>query len=232
MDFKEIEEGLRRTFDDAKLSQGEKSALTDVIADFHGDEEKIRFIRNRAFDIISETITGHDDEIALTWLEDIIRLLDKQRTAARPGKSVAHFSPGSACLDAIRNAIASSRKEVDICVYTITDNRIGRAIAQAMARGVKFRLITDDEKLYDAGSDVMEMVHAGIPTKVDTSDERMHHKFAIFDKKEFISGSYNWTRSAADSNYENVVVTDDETLIASFSKEFDRLWGMLPDFHG
>ena len=71
-----------------------------------------------------------------------------------------------------------------------------------------------------------------IPTKVDTSDEKMHHKFAIFDGEEMISGSYNWTRSAADSNYENVVVTDDVSLIRSFSDEFERLWEALPDFHG
>ena len=232
MDFTTLEKELRQTFDDIKLSQGEKMALTHVIADFHGDEEKIRFIRNRAFDIVKESLSGHDNEAAVKWLEEVIRLLDKQRTAARPGKSVPYFSPGTACLDAIRSCIGGSHKQIDVCVYTITDNRILTTIEKALRRGVKLRLITDDEKLYDLGSDVMEMVRAGIPTKVDTTDERMHHKFAIFDQKELISGSYNWTRSAATSNYENVVLTDDTALVDSFSKEFERLWDTLPDFHG
>ena len=52
----------------------------------------------------------------------------------------------------------------------------------------------------------------------------MHHKFAIFDGARLINGSYNWTRGAANVNYENLVDTGDPELIAAFSEEFKRLW--------
>jgi phosphatidylserine/phosphatidylglycerophosphate/cardiolipin synthase-like enzyme len=52
----------------------------------------------------------------------------------------------------------------------------------------------------------------------------MHHKFAVIDGKTLLTGSYNWTRSAADFNEENVVVTDDPRLVSSFAAEFEKLW--------
>ncbi len=37
----------------------------------------------------------------------------------------------------------------------------------------------------------------------------MHHKFALFDGGRLLTGSYNWTRGAAETNYENVIDTTD-----------------------
>lgn len=39
-----------------------------------------------------------------------------------------------------------------------------------------------------------------------------------------ISGSFNWTRSAASKNWENMIITSDEALVKSFDKEFEGLW--------
>ena len=52
----------------------------------------------------------------------------------------------------------------------------------------------------------------------------MHHKFAILDKKILISGSFNWTMTAANGNHENLIVTNDADLLEAFSGEFEKLW--------
>ena len=52
----------------------------------------------------------------------------------------------------------------------------------------------------------------------------MHHKFAVFDRKVLLTGSYNWTRSAASENQENLIVTEAPGLVRSFAAEFDKLW--------
>jgi phosphatidylserine/phosphatidylglycerophosphate/cardiolipin synthase-like enzyme len=52
----------------------------------------------------------------------------------------------------------------------------------------------------------------------------MHHKFAVFDARTLLTGSYNWTRSAAEDNRENVLVVDDPRLVRPFVETFEELW--------
>ena len=52
----------------------------------------------------------------------------------------------------------------------------------------------------------------------------MHHKFAVFDHSQVITGSYNWTRSAAEHNRENLVISHDPQLVEPYQRAFERLW--------
>ena len=55
----------------------------------------------------------------------------------------------------------------------------------------------------------------------------MHHKFAVADNDLLLTGSYNWTRSAATENDENIIVTNNRKLVNSFQSKFDELWKRL-----
>ena len=46
----------------------------------------------------------------------------------------AFFSPGEDCLDAIRDAFDGARRPADVCVFTITDDRIRDAMLAARRR--------------------------------------------------------------------------------------------------
>lgn len=134
------------------------------------------------------------------------------------------FSPGDDCLNHIIDLINEAHTHLDICVFTISDDRITRAIVDAMKNGVEIRIITDNFKVSDTGSDIEGLGEVGIPVKLDTTDNHMHHKFFIVDKKLVLTGSYNWTRSAALYNQENVISTDDEFVVEKFLNEFEKLW--------
>ena len=140
--------------------------------------------------------------------------------------SHAYFSPGPDCLRCLVEHFRAAQRAVDVCVFTITDDRISDPILAAHKRGVKVRIITDDAKAFDLGSDVPRFREAGIPVIVDDSPYHMHHKFAIFDGLRLLNGSYNWTRGAAEQNQENIIDTDDRTLVARFQKEFDAIWAL------
>ncbi|MCB0845448.1 MAG: DUF1669 domain-containing protein, partial [Bacteroidetes bacterium] len=84
--------------------------------------------------------------------------------------------------------------------------------------------LTDNDKYWDKGSDIEKFTKAGIEVKVDRTESHMHHKFAIYDRKYVLTGSYNWTRSAATSNQENILVTSDQEVVKKYMSEFDRLW--------
>ncbi|MGV3586026.1 MAG: phospholipase D-like domain-containing protein [Adhaeribacter sp.] len=144
--------------------------------------------------------------------------------------SQAYFSPGETCLNAIISGINKAQRSLKICVFTISDDRITRAILQAHRKGIQVKILTDNEKLFDKGSDIRELAQVGVPVRIDNSPNHMHHKFAILDDKTVLTGSYNWTRSAALYNHENLITSGDTNLVKDFGHEFDRLWAEMVPF--
>ena len=120
--------------------------------------------------------------------------------------------------------INAARTDLDICVFTITDDRLAEAILAAHQRKVAIRIITDNEKAFYPGSDIDRLQTAGIQLKVDQTPFHMHHKFALFDRQLLLTGSYNWTRGAARDNLENFIVTSERRLVEPFQDTFERLW--------
>jgi phosphatidylserine/phosphatidylglycerophosphate/cardiolipin synthase-like enzyme len=55
----------------------------------------------------------------------------------------------------------------------------------------------------------------------------LHHKSAIVNRQILATGSYNWSASAAKSNYENLQVfsgTREQGVVADFLAEFEAIW--------
>ena len=229
MNQQEIDNILEQTFADRHVSRGEKQAMVQLFADLEGKPADRAFVRNRIFYIAKNAMDGYGNKEVLDWVEGVMRALDKHLISEQTGGDISHsrFSPGDDCLNEITGLISAARNEIDICVFTITDNRISRAILAAKERGVKIRIITDNDKQFDIGSDIDELAHANIPVRVDRTSSHMHHKFAIFDQSILVTGSYNWTRSAASANQENIIVTNNDKHIDAFCREFQSLWDNL-----
>jgi len=168
---------LAQTLDDYRLSRNERRALRDNLEDFIRDEASQRKCHQTAFELARGEIDAVNSNAVLEWLEDVSRVI---RQAAAPEDTQTDvdviFSPGDHCWQRIAGLLKSARQTVDICVFTITDDRITSAILDAYSR------------------------------------------------KRLLTGSYNWTRSAASSNEENFIIVDDVRLRAAFQDEFDRLW--------
>lgn len=189
------------------------------------DDGRVRYLRNRAFDMARELMATQPDTRldALRWLEQVVKTLDVVADV-RQTVSSAYFAPGDACLRKLRELLRTAKRSVDICVYTVSDDRLAEEVLAGHRRGVTVRLISDNDKKFDEGSDVLRLRDAGVPVRIDDSPFHMHHKFALFDGRLLANGSFNWTRSATTSNEENLVVTDDANLVRSFAAQFETLW--------
>jgi phosphatidylserine/phosphatidylglycerophosphate/cardiolipin synthase-like enzyme len=217
---------LRRTLADGRLTGSEKQALEAVLEELGGDEQKLGVCRHQAFDLARDAVADPRARQVLEWLEDVVKLLHPGASSSE-GTADACFSPDGGCPARIAALFARARQKVEACVFTITDDRISDAIVVAHRRGVAIRIITDNDKAFDPGSDIDDLIAAGIPVRIDQTPYHMHHKFAIFDGSLLLNGSYNWTRSAAEHNHENFILSADRRLIAAFSQTFERLWKQL-----
>ena len=58
----------------------------------------------------------------------------------------------------------------------------------------------------------------------ETPLKDLHNKFAVIDNKTVITGSFNWSPSAAHTNDETLLVIHSPQLAQHFTREMDRLW--------
>jgi cardiolipin hydrolase len=218
---------LDRTLEDARLSRNERRSVADAAA-AAGDEPTRAQFRKLAFEKAAAALGGPPAQPVLGWLDDVLRALEPKAgpsTAPAVGEAAeAHFSPGDDCWRRLVSVLGSAKRTLDVCVFTITDDRITAAILGAHRRGVAVRVLTDNEKAADLGSDVEQLRRAGVPLRIDDSPFHMHHKFALVDGALLLNGSFNWTRSASVNNEENFVITGDARLVTAFSRVFEQLW--------
>jgi len=179
---------MRESIEDFALSRSEKKKLKNHLSQIAGNAIEQAKARQLAFKLTQEAINEFGQITALDWLKGFIKLLYTNENKTRAS---AFFSPGNDCLHRIRQLISESRKALDICVFTITDNRIVRRLEEAQARGVKIRIISDNDKSQDSGSDLTYLSKSGIDCRLDRTDAHKHHKFAISDQDLLLTGRYN-----------------------------------------
>ena len=210
--------------EDDRLTRSEAKALRDCLRTEKAGFKELNVLRARLFDLVREKADARNYRALYLWLEEAVKLIMQQlKPGADEVVSKCYFSPGNGCRDAITTCLRQASKRIRICVFTISDDVISQAIVDAKKRGVAVEVITDNDKMEDAGSDVWRLLKAGVPVYIDRTPSHMHHKFAVIDSTWLISGSFNWTRSASSHNQENILVTNDFSAVAAFEKEFLRL---------
>lgn len=137
------------------------------------------------------------------------------------------FFPSESSFSELQRALSSARSTIDVCVFTITDDDIANVLIQAHRRGIKVRVISDNDQAASRGSDIAKLASHGIPVRVDPTPAHMHNKFAVVDGNVLISGSYNWTKGARRDNNENIIITNSGDAVSSFSQEFNKLWNQF-----
>nr|WP_284694902.1 phospholipase D-like domain-containing protein [Photobacterium galatheae] len=211
------------------MDDHERRELQTSLVDAGLSDDDRAYLRNQSFKLAQQTIQeGAEALSVLRWLERVVKVLDNTRTSAIAEVATSWFSPGRACASGIIEQLRQARSKVDICVFTIADDELTKHILAAHERGVKVRVITDNDKLNDAGSDIDFLAGKGVQVKIDTTPYHMHHKFAIFDGTRLINGSFNWTRSASKYNQEDITLTDDRRFLTAFEQQFDALWQRFP----
>ncbi|RSK50835.1 phospholipase D-like domain-containing protein [Hymenobacter rigui] len=230
---------FRQAFADVNLSPTEARQLRDQLTAFQQQHGNVEHLRHQLFELAKERFNTFKDKAVIEWLEAASALLPppaaappKTPAGARTGSAQVYFSPNDECVAAIRQFLIGAQHTLDLCVFTVADDRLTDAILIAHQRGVRVRLLTDDEKLFDRGSDVRQLREAGVPVRTDQSTNHMHHKFAVADNRAVLTGSYNWTRSAAEFNLENFLISADPFIVDQYAAEFSRLWNHLPEFKG
>jgi mitochondrial cardiolipin hydrolase len=161
------------------------------------------------------------------WVLPICVALGMARAS---GETRAFFSSRDSVEQEICRLIDRSGDSIDMALFEFRSPRLAQALARARAKGVFLRIILDAG--YGArrsGGIIKEMLFRPdevryLGGKWSRGRGAMHHKFAIFDQKRVVTGSFNWTPGAEHVNYENVLLMDESEPVMAYEREFDALW--------
>ena len=158
------------------------------------DESLIQATMDHLFKIANDKMESDHDKKVLVGLRAMVRELETSLYRPQPQYQDAFFFPNMANIKKMVGYIAKAKKSIDLAIFSFTNDDLANEILAAHKRGVKVRIITDDEAMKGKGADTQRMADGGIPCRTD-SEERfhMHNKFMIVDKKFLVTGSFNWT---------------------------------------
>lgn len=142
-------------------------------------------------------------------------------TATAADNIKVYFSPKGGCTGAIVQALNAARGEVLVAAFSFTSKPIAEALNNAHKRGVNVSVVLDDSNQTDRYTAATFVNNAGIRTLIDSKHAIAHSKYMVIDRATVITGSFNFTKAAEESNAENLLVIQDRALAAKYSANWN-----------
>lgn len=127
--------------------------------------------------------------------------------------------------ECIINRINSSERSVFAAVAWFTNQLLFESLVAALKRNVVVNVLILNDILNrnEFGLNFGILTKLGAEVRFAKSESgTMHNKFCIIDNI-VITGSYNWTYHA-NKNDENILITDEGSVVNSYREEFDKLF--------
>jgi phosphatidylserine/phosphatidylglycerophosphate/cardiolipin synthase-like enzyme len=143
--------------------------------------------------------------------------------ASPPEQSVeVFFSPHGGCTDAVVRELGQAKQSVRIQAYSFTSTPIAKAIVEAKKRGVRVEAVLDKSNRSDKYSAATFLKNQGVDVLIDDKHAIAHNKIMIIDDAVVITGSFNFTKAAEESNAENLlVIRGQPDLVRKYVANYD-----------
>ncbi|MDP5009030.1 MAG: phospholipase D family protein [Glaciimonas sp.] len=152
----------------------------------------------------------------------------QQSPQAATGTLQALFSPWDNIEGAIISSVKDAKKQVLVQAYLLTNGKIASALLAAKRRGVDVQILMDAKQIKRGGfSKAALLASAGIPIWLEVKYQNAHNKTIVIDPGTtdplVITGSFNFTWAAQNSNSENVlIVRKNPQLTARYAQNWQR----------
>ena len=148
-------------------------------------------------------------------------------------------------LNLIGRTLATAQQSIDMALFVFSAQSLTNVLAERHNAGVAIRLLADPGFASRSFSEVLDLLGLALPDrfcKLEAGNQplatplkgigtprlargdKLHHKFAVIDNKTVITGSFNWSPSAAHTNDETLMVIHSPKLAKHFTQEMNRLW--------
>jgi phosphatidylserine/phosphatidylglycerophosphate/cardiolipin synthase-like enzyme len=150
---------------------------------------------------------------------------DSERLAAQATNSsiTIYFSPQDKALPIILDHMEQARSTIVFMAFSLTSAPVTDALIDAVERDVRVSGVVEKRNARGAGSVFSHLRERGVDILEDGNCDNMHHKVMIIDDKIVITGSYNFSDNAENTNDENLAIIHDATIARFFLYEYARV---------
>ena len=140
-----------------------------------------------------------------------------------------YFSPSDHTTSYIIDAVNSAQASIYFSLLTLTRSDIANALLARHTAGLRVLGAIDSKD--DQGSQYDYLVGKGMDIRLKAGSGLLHHKYAVLsadwganwdrvNHPTVITGSHNWTNAAENSNNENTLIVEDDTVALAYLQEF------------
>lgn len=135
-----------------------------------------------------------------------------------------YLGPEDDPMNAVTAAVRAAQQRVRFMAFSFTYDPLEQALLEEAARGLDVQGIFETTGSGTQYSAMTPLLCAGVPVRRDGNPFVLHHKVFIVDDTTVITGSFNFSSNATDSNDENLIILRDPLLAAQYLAEYDRRW--------
>jgi len=145
-------------------------------------------------------------------------------TACKPEQTSwkAYFSPKGGCTEAVVREIEGAKISILVQAYEFSSAPIADAIFLAFKKGVKVKVILDKSNVTEKYSAATFLQNHQIPVWIDRKHAINHNKVMVVDDAIVITGSFNFTKKAEESNAENLLVIKSKELAKKYTENWEE----------
>ena len=184
-----LEQTIVSSASDDHLSQKEKKHIVRWMdsVDISPNE-----LTDYAFYVAEQIHTTQSKRVA-NWLRDFVLFAQRANAPWSEHQDAVWFSPGTRIREIILNSIRYADESIHVAVYNFTDHGIAKKLAAAIDRGLAVTIVTTNNWNANISSRIPHLRNKGAHVLVTPKNRMklMHHKYAIFDQRFVLTGSYN-----------------------------------------
>jgi phosphatidylserine/phosphatidylglycerophosphate/cardiolipin synthase-like enzyme len=136
-----------------------------------------------------------------------------------------YFSPDDGVAAHILDALNSAKSSVYFMAFSFTRTDFADALIQRAKDGVTVQGVFETRQIAAGGDAAWNaLTAAGLDVRQDGNKYNLHSKVFIIDQQIVVMGSYNFSRSAEESNDENVLILHNPEIAAAYYAEWQKVW--------
>jgi len=135
------------------------------------------------------------------------------------------FAPEANEIAALRAAIGAAQSSIRFMSFVFSLDELAGAMIEKMTDpDFVLRGVFEERNSRASWSQLPALYCAGAQVRQDGNRYILHHKVIIIDDDTVITGSFNFSNSAAQDNDENIVIIRDKVIASLYLEEWRRIW--------